>query len=181
MNLSPTNRNSPKEKRTFTFFRSRTLSSSSTDSNGGQSTSPRISPRSLFDKVRKRSQSDVKTPPPIDPGPSGPNGSNQNIYQQQQQQQQQLHQQHQQLLLLKKSINGNSVRKHLSHSISEENDEAISNEYINNSNNQNGNLKIKNGDHHDSLFSQVVLGVIFLILNFSRISKLKFTSDLIEI
>lgn len=64
MNLTP-NKNSPKEKRSFTFFRSRTLSSSSAESNNGLSTSPRISPRSLLDKVRKRSQSDAKSQQPI--------------------------------------------------------------------------------------------------------------------
>ncbi|RNA01427.1 5 -AMP-activated kinase subunit gamma-2 [Brachionus plicatilis] len=63
MNLPP-NKNSPKEKRSFTFFRSRTLSSSSADSTNGVSTSPRISPRSLLDKVRKRSQSDAKSQQP---------------------------------------------------------------------------------------------------------------------
>ena len=66
MNISPT----PKEKRPFQFFRTRTLSSSSTESGstgGGVSggsvtnihtTSPRLS---IFDKVRKRSQSDAKS------------------------------------------------------------------------------------------------------------------------
>lgn len=64
MSLNP-NKNSPKEKRPFTFFRSRTLSSSSADSSTGVSISPRISPRSLLDKVRKRSQSDAKSQQPI--------------------------------------------------------------------------------------------------------------------
>lgn len=64
MNLNP-DKNSPKEKRSFTFFRSRTLSSSSADSSTGLSISPRISPRSLLDKVRKRSQSDAKSQQPI--------------------------------------------------------------------------------------------------------------------
>lgn len=78
MNSSPNQRQSPKEKRTFTFFRSRTLSNSSNESAGTSSTSglasavappstsPRLSPRSIFDKVRKRSQSDVKSPPTLE-------------------------------------------------------------------------------------------------------------------
>lgn len=68
INISPI----PKERRPFPFFRSRTLSSSSTGSNEGgvnvangsttnvAATSPRLSTRSILDKVRKRSNSDAK-------------------------------------------------------------------------------------------------------------------------
>lgn len=163
-------RQSPKEKRSFTFFRSRTLSNSSNDSSSGaaaaaaaaagmssspggptvpspssqSSTSPRLSPRTLFDKVRKRSQSDAKTPPTIDHvggqvyGAGGvvtPTGSNSSLRQQAQENaaifnnkkingaasgspSEQYHQ------MLSKS-RASSLRKHLSHSISEENDEVI--------------------------------------------------------
>lgn len=79
---SPSQRETP--KRSF-FFRTRTLSSSSNESGGGGSgggggggsgspsagvlsSSPRVSsPRiSIFDRVRKRSQSDAKSPPSLD-------------------------------------------------------------------------------------------------------------------
>ena len=147
MNLSPT----PKEKRPFTFFRSRTLSSSSTESTGGGGSgggggggggstgggnvSPRISPRSIFDKVvRKRSQSDVKSSSSVEPI-SNLNQFQHNLQQHLQQQllQQQLLQQKmgssepaKQQQQQQKRINGQVVtvnRKHLSHSISEEKDE----------------------------------------------------------
>lgn len=152
-------RNSPKDKKTFTFFRSRTLSSSSNESNGGgsggtsygssvgsgginiaihnlingnnngnsnnNSTSPRLSPRSLFEKVRKRSQSDVKSQSSTE----HVNNINSNYTSLQekliQHHQQQL-QQHQLLLKKQNSLGPPSVgscRKHLSHSISEENDD----------------------------------------------------------
>lgn len=152
MNLSPSNRNSPKEKRSFTFFRSRTLSSSSNESNGGgggggsggggQSTSPRLSPRSIFDKVRKRSQSDAKSQTSVDQLSNNNSNNSLNVHQHnlqlhlQQQLQEQLLQQQQQLLknknILPQQIVNGLVRKHLSHSISEENDEAIHNELNNN-------------------------------------------------
>ena len=169
MNLSPIsvlNRSSPKEKRTFTFFRSRTLSSSSTESNsggggggsgsGGNSyngqgvgpPSPRLSPRTLFDKVRKRSQSDVKSQPSVDHVNTFQHNLQMHLQQQLQEklfmQQQEQFQQH---LLLKKqmlssnasqppivssnailSVTINGGRKHMNHSISEENDESIINE-----------------------------------------------------
>jgi hypothetical protein len=180
MNLSPItvlNRNSPKEKRTFTFFRSRTLSSSSTESNGGgggsggnsyNSTglgppSPRLSPRTLFDKVRKRSQSDVKSQPSVDQ--IGLNTFQHNLQMHLQQQLQeklllQQQEQFQQHLLLKKqmlnananaqqslpapsnaiiSVSINGGRKHLNHSISEENDESIINEEQDSPKNQSQN------------------------------------------
>jgi hypothetical protein len=161
MNLSPTQRNSPKEKRTFTFFRSRTLSSSSNDSSSSvagsssastsaaaqSSTSPRLSPRLLFERVRKRSQSDAKSqtsvenltsPSQSQPSPNGSsaNGNNGPI----DQKALQLHLQ-QQLAKSKLKVpggssaasnsassSGSASRKHLSHSISEENDETINNE-----------------------------------------------------
>ncbi len=169
MNLSPIsilNRSSPKEKRTFTFFRSRTLSSSSTESNsgggggggsGGNSyngqgvgpPSPRLSPRTLLDKVRKRSQSDVKSQPSVDHVSTLQHNLQMHLQQQLQEkllmQQQEQFQQH---LLLKRqmlnsnlsqapiasssnailSVSINGGRKHLNHSISEENDESIINE-----------------------------------------------------
>jgi hypothetical protein len=182
MNLSPItvlNRNSPKEKRTFTFFRSRTLSSSSTESNGGgggggggsggnsyNSTglgppSPRLSPRTLFDKVRKRSQSDVKSQPSVDQ--IGLNTFQHNLQMHLQQQLQeklllQQQEQFQQHLLLKKqmlnanaqqslpassnaiiSVSINGGRKHLNHSISEEGDESIINEEQDSPKNQSQN------------------------------------------
>ncbi|CAF0727100.1 unnamed protein product [Brachionus calyciflorus] len=119
INMNINSKNSPKEKRSFTFFRSRTLSSSSTDSNNGPSTSPRISPRSLLDKVRKRSQSDVKSQQSVDNLDNSQKNLQFNLQQQYQQQQQQQ-------LLLKKS-NGQlnapvPMRQRLSHSISEENE-----------------------------------------------------------
>ena len=158
MSSSPSQKNSPKEKRSFTFFRTRTLSSSSNESTGGGggnsgggggilSTSPRLSPRSIFDRVRKRSQSDAKSQSSVDhvvgsyssnngsinnvnsihssSNSSSINSNNLSVQQQQQQQN-------------KKSnggppIIGNIIRKHLSHSISEENDEAI---YLDSSNNK---------------------------------------------
>jgi hypothetical protein len=153
-------RNSPKDKKTFTFFRSRTLSSSSNESNGGgsggtsygssvgsgginiaihnlisgnnignnnngSSTSPRLSPRSLFEKVRKRSQSDVKSQTSTE----HVNNINNNYTSLQEkliQHHQQQMQQHQLLLKKQNSLGPPSVgssRKHLSHSISEENDD----------------------------------------------------------
>lgn len=134
MNLTPNNKNSPKEKRSFTFFRSRTLSSSSTDSNNGQSTSPRISPRTLLDKVRKRSQSDVKSQQSVDNISESNRILQYNLQQHYQQQQQQ------QQMLLKKAnaqsaVNSGSgsMRKHLSQSISEEN-ENVYNEFCTSSN-----------------------------------------------
>lgn len=64
ISISPT----PKEKKPFPFFRTRTLSSSSNDSGGnngvvgGSVTNINTSPRlSIFDKVRKRSISDAKS------------------------------------------------------------------------------------------------------------------------
>jgi hypothetical protein len=72
MNISPT----IKDRRPFQFFRSRTLSSSSTGSNEGSGVpntgsnsnmQPNVSPRmSILDRVRKRSQSDIKTPSTVD-------------------------------------------------------------------------------------------------------------------
>jgi len=70
MSISPT----IKDRRPFQFFRTRTLSSSSTGSNEGSGaqnsgsnsniqSSPRIS---IFDRVRKKSQSDVKAPNTVD-------------------------------------------------------------------------------------------------------------------
>ena len=171
MNLSPISiirRNSPKEKRTFTFFRSRTLSSSSTESTGGGGgngsggnsytggngpPSPRLSPRTLFDKVRKRSQSDVKSQASVEQVGLNTYQQNLQLHLQQQLQEKLLMQQQelmQQQMLLKRQLqppgnglssssNGsgsnnnlavaiNGGRKHLNHSISEENDESISNE-----------------------------------------------------
>lgn len=170
MNLSPTQRNSPKEKRSFTFFRSRTLSSSSTDSNTGvPSTSPRLSPRSLFDKVRKRSQSDAKSQPSVDQisasAGSNSNNYNLNIHQQNLQynlQQQLLLQQQQQLLLSQqvraesgpRSVSsGTSVRKHLSHSISEENDEAVRGDCYSNEGNIVESNQIFQGEFNDAMSS----------------------------
>ena len=73
MSLSPTNLKT--EKRGFQILRSRTLSSSSAGSNDGNVSggsqnsnfiSPKISPKSIFDRVRKRSQSDVKSSNSVD-------------------------------------------------------------------------------------------------------------------
>jgi hypothetical protein len=130
MSISP----QPKEKRSFQFFRTRTLSSSSTESggggggggggnNGGGTISPRVSPRSIFDKVvRKRSQTDIKPSNSIEQ--INQLQLNLQMHLQQQLQQQQLQQQ--QAQVRKKIVNGHVVnvsRKHLSHSISEEKDE----------------------------------------------------------
>lgn len=103
-------------------------------------TSPRLSPRSLFDKVRKRTQSDASKSQSssecINNINTNANNNPNNGYTSLQQQ---LIQHHQQQLLLQQqqqqqkesikkqiscppSVNGSS-RKHLSHSISEENDE----------------------------------------------------------
>jgi hypothetical protein len=75
---------SPKEKKSFQFFRNRTMSNSSNESNTGNiatSTSPHVSPRSFFDRVRKRSQSDAKSPQFIDHVGSNPYGlSSEGIY-----------------------------------------------------------------------------------------------------
>lgn len=156
MNISPTQRNSPKEKRTFTFFRSRTLSSSSNDSNNGSnitavnnnnngSTSPRLSPRSLFDRVRKRSQSDALAAS----SNKSPQSSIEQINQQKYQESLQLHlqqqlylsQQKQAILQQQQQQNGffSNGRK-LNHSISEEKDESHctfeSNDFNNNGKSQ---------------------------------------------
>lgn len=158
---------SPKEKQrsTFNFFsRTRTLSNSSDGSPNGiasphqqqQHQTDSISPRSLFDKVvRKRSQSDAKSPPSLDAvsaSSSGGSSSNANRYQGSNGVVKQLspvsshssslQQQQQQELYMKKLNTGggggsgsgpdmlsksraSSLRKHLNHSISEENDEII--------------------------------------------------------
>jgi len=123
MSLSSPNsqsRNSPKEKRGFTFFRSRTLSNSSNESSGGGggsgNGSPKVSPRSLFDRVRRRSQSD-KSQQSID-YVNNSSGNN--------------------TLPASLSVNKNGIiRKHLSHSISEENDEVLNDEHSPSSNKMN--------------------------------------------
>lgn len=115
---SPKSTNSPREKR-FTFFRSRTLSGSSNESSGPSS--PRLSPRSLFDKVRKRSSNDVKNA--HNSPQSQPTASNLTVNENG----------------VKKTLgppltsnNGVSSRKRLSHSISEENDDTTVNDANNN-------------------------------------------------
>ena len=149
MSSSPSQRgtNSPKEKRSFTFFRSRTLSGSSNESNsggagggGGQvipaSTSPRLSPRSLFERVRKRSQSDAKSPSSVDTvsATNTSNGSAHNVNTVTSSTSMQIPVSPNSSLNVptqqqaKKSSNGppiigSIIRKHLSHSISEEKDE----------------------------------------------------------
>jgi hypothetical protein len=148
MNTSPNQRNSPKEKRSFTFFRSRTLSASSNDSsnngavlasatvnnnnNNNGSTSPRLSPRSIFDRVRKRSQSDAVN------SSGGNNKSPQNsiehINQQKFQENLQLHLQQQLIIQQQKQLLEMNGRK-LTHSISEENDADYYNDVNNNTNN----------------------------------------------
>jgi hypothetical protein len=137
MSLSPTinqPKASPKEKR-FTFFRSRTLSGSSNESSNGGPASPGLSPRSLLDKVRKRSSQNEKTsssnslkipsPPQViiqqpktNVSPNGhilsstaPTAS-----------------------AAKAAAQAQSLRKRLSHSISEENDDQLNNEAMNNIN-----------------------------------------------
>jgi hypothetical protein len=58
---SPKNQASPKEKKSFNFFRARTLSTSSNEASSGPS-SPRLSPRTLFDKMKSKiTQSDSKS------------------------------------------------------------------------------------------------------------------------
>ena len=120
---SPKSTNSPKEKR-FTFFsRSRTISGSSNESTGPSS--PRLSPRTLFEKVtRKRSQnekststSSLKMPPPFAPPPPSKVMQPLPVIQ----------------------VNNDNVkaaaqasRKRLSHSISEENDVQLNDEANNN-------------------------------------------------
>lgn len=70
---SPKNHTSPKEKRSFSFFRTRTLSTSSNEASSGPS-SPRLSPRTLFDKVKNKiTQSDSKSS-----NTSGDNSNNTN-------------------------------------------------------------------------------------------------------
>jgi len=140
MNISPTQRNSPKEKRTFTFFRSRTLSNSSNDSSNGinnGSTSPRLSPRSLFDRVRKRSQSDA-----LASNNKSPQSSLEQINQQKYQENLQLHLQQQLALQQQRQLsqpNGHYYHHHrkLNHSISEEKDTDYHNDFNNNNGDSN--------------------------------------------
>jgi hypothetical protein len=122
---SPKSTNSPKEKRSFTFFRSRTLSGSSNESSGPSS--PRLSPRSLFDKVRKRSQPDATKPlkdslkaPTVVVAPILPIET--------------INNDGKKTLGPPIATNNTTVssRKRLSHSISEENDDQIHNETNNN-------------------------------------------------
>lgn len=142
MNISPT----PKEKKPFQFFRSRTLSSSSTESNGGNNlstgsnpstTSPRNSTRNFLDRVRKRSNSDVKASNSVDKIDGSLNQYHQSL---QKHLQEQLFKDQQKLARKQatddnqsptaqvKMVNGYAVnisrqRPHLSHSISEECDD----------------------------------------------------------
>lgn len=138
MSLSPTinqPKASPKEKR-FTFFRSRTLSGSSNESasNGGP-VSPGLSPRSLFDKVRKRSSQHEKTsssnslkipsPPQVKiQQPQTNVSTNGHI----------LSRTVPTASAAKAAAQAQSLRKRLSHSISEENDDQLNNEAMNNIN-----------------------------------------------
>lgn len=143
MNISP----QTKEKRSFQFFRSRTLSSSSTESSSGVgsagaggsitnilTTSPRLSPhRSFFDKVRKRSNSDVKASNSIDQINGNLNQFQHNLQKHLQEQllkdQQQKLKKDELISPKQRIINSLAVninRKHLSHSISEECDDEYS-------------------------------------------------------
>jgi hypothetical protein len=104
------------------------LSNSSNESNGGGggsgNGSPKVSPRSLFDRVRRRSQSDAKSQQSIDYVNSS-SGSN--------------------TLPASLSVNKNGIiRKHLSHSISEENDEVLNDEHSPSPN------KMNTSEIHDS-------------------------------
>ncbi len=161
---------SPKEKRTFSFFRSRTLSNSSSESTGGNANnpnalsnsggSPGISPRALFERVRKRSQSDAKSQNSVDAVHGGsfkethsnnasPNGATNMLY------------------VTKKASSSSSsgvhggsiIRKHLSHSISEEKDDETHSDSLNkinhlhphyNNSNNNGNFVVVGPFYYDN-------------------------------
>lgn len=125
MSISPTinqpAKASPKEKR-FAFFRSRTLSGSSNESNGPSS--PRLSPRSLFDKVRKRNSSNnekTSTSSSVTQSASGPQTNSKTLTSAAP-------------LAASAIAAAKSLRKRLSHSISEENDDQLNNEATSNSN-----------------------------------------------
>lgn len=181
MSSSPSQRSSPKEKRSFTFFRSRTLSSSSNESTGGGgtnsggganlvSTSPRLSPRSIFDRVRKRSQSDAKSQQSVESlSSSVGNGSQTNVNTTSTVN----HSTSQSINInngstsinnhsnnanlnvpnqVKKStgppIIGSIIRKHLSHSISEEKDESAHN------NNNSDIINVLSSPSNSKMFSK---------------------------